>query len=269
MDGGYFKLHRSIFNCWEWNALSHEGRSVMLTLLSMANWSAGAKYDRAADEWYTVPRGSFIATQDEIAIAAKVSRNAVRSALKILLSSLPEELPFLYRKSTRGSTLYTIVKYSEYQDDAELNTKELPENHQAEVRAEVRAVAHHTSIIRNKEDIAPAKKTDGKPSPKNQLAIARAKKFYDLYVERLGQPPATWSWNGRSLTTAKQLIIAVPDEAEYDERLARFFDDPRMLAKGCPFGLLPSAVDQYRAEDQGYVLKLGRPAEPEKEIKWL
>jgi hypothetical protein len=142
MSGGYFRLHRGIFECWEWKALSHEGRCIMITMLSMANWMDKTAYNSTTGQHYTVPRGSFIATQDEVAIEAETSRNSVRAALRILLSAPKGELPFLRREVTEGKTLYTIVKYSEYQDDAKESTRQTPPKHQTLEHALAHGVEH-------------------------------------------------------------------------------------------------------------------------------
>jgi len=115
MDGG-IKLHRKLVE-WEWYTDANVMR-IFLHILLKANWK-----DR---KWQgiDVKRGSLISSYDAIAEELKISKQSVRTAIKKLISTGE-----LTHKTTNRYSIFTVSKYSEYQNaNTQATLKQHPKN---------------------------------------------------------------------------------------------------------------------------------------------
>jgi hypothetical protein len=104
MDNGFITLHRKFLQ-WEW---FDDGEMVRfwIFLLLKANWQQ--------KQWHgiLIPRGSFVSSLSHLARDSHRSEQAIRTMCQRLKSTGE-----LTSKSTNRYTIYTIVKYEEYQSE--------------------------------------------------------------------------------------------------------------------------------------------------------
>lgn len=107
---GYFKIWRELFTKPIWFNSTPEQKSILITLLAMAN------FERKEWEWngqkYKADKGQFVTSSTSIAKNAGkgISRQNVRTALKRF-----QKLGFLTYQSTKQGLLITINNWHVYQ----------------------------------------------------------------------------------------------------------------------------------------------------------
>ncbi len=113
---GWIKFHRKTIDSAVWN-LSNAQLRVWLTCLLMANNTSRNWFDGTGE--VEIPRGSFITSQPKLAEKARVSRKAVRGALKVL-----ERIGSI-RAKTRAKryTEITVVNFDTYQASEQMRAK--------------------------------------------------------------------------------------------------------------------------------------------------
>lgn len=117
---GWIKLHRIIIDKPIWHRSTPEQKSVLITILLMAN--------HKSNEWewqgekFTVKPGQFVTSLDRISEKAGkgVSVQNVRSSLK----KFEEKYQFLTNKSTKSGRLITICNWDDYQSNEEDTNKD-------------------------------------------------------------------------------------------------------------------------------------------------
>ena len=118
MDG-WLRLHRELINKPIWLNSTPEQKTILITLLSMANFKD--------NEWewngnkFNVSKGQLVTSLDGIVkhCGIGVTIQNVRTALKRF-----EKLGFLTNESTKSGRLITIVNWSVYQTDSIESNKE-------------------------------------------------------------------------------------------------------------------------------------------------
>ena len=126
MQQGWIKLHRELINKPIWIESSAEQKTILITLLLMAN------HDKKQWEWkgkkYEAKPGQFVTSLNSIAKRSGigVSIQNVRTALKRF-----EKYGFLTNESTNKNRLITIVNWGVYQEKDKEVTRELTGNQQA------------------------------------------------------------------------------------------------------------------------------------------
>lgn len=117
---GWIKLHRSLLEKSIWNDSTPEQKTILITLLMMAN------HQDVEWEWkgekYKAESGQFITSLDSIAqkSGSGISIRNVRTALKRF-----EKYGFLTNESTNKNRLITIVNWGFYQDSEVEGDKEV------------------------------------------------------------------------------------------------------------------------------------------------
>lgn len=123
---GYLKLWRELFTKPIWLESTPEQKTILITLLAMANFS------NKEWEWkgksYKAKRGQFVTSLDSIAKNAGtgISVQNVRTALKRF-----EKYEFLTSQSTNRNRLITIVNWELYQQNDNELTSNLTSSQQA------------------------------------------------------------------------------------------------------------------------------------------
>lgn len=126
---GWIKIHRELFEKPIWVLSSSEQKTVLITLLSMANYKE-KRWEWNGQQYDCVP-GQFITSLEKIAEKSgkDVSIQNVRTAIKRF-----EKYGFLTNESTKAGRLITIVNWGIYQvNDEEPNKdadKELTKSQQ-------------------------------------------------------------------------------------------------------------------------------------------
>lgn len=114
-DGGFLILARALFRHPLWLRFEPDRRCVMLSCIYLANWRDSRMWLKDEKREILVPRGSFIAAQDNIAKEANVGRQIVRTTLRILQRNGFLTRTRVSEKANRRMTLVTICNYDEYQ----------------------------------------------------------------------------------------------------------------------------------------------------------
>ena len=123
---GWLKLYRELLDKPIWKNSSAEHKSILITLLLMAN------HEENKWEWQNIPfsvkPGQFITSLENIALEAGigVSVQNVRSGIKRF-----ESLSFLTNQSTNSGRLITILNWDSYQSKEFKPTKHPTSNQQA------------------------------------------------------------------------------------------------------------------------------------------
>ncbi|MGE6721073.1 hypothetical protein ACQKGD_27630 [Peribacillus frigoritolerans] len=126
MQNGWFKLYRDLLEKPLWVQSTPEQKTVLITLLSMAN------HQEKEWEWkgtsYKVAPGQFVTSLESIAekCGKGISIQNVRTALKRF-----EKYEFLTNESTNKNRLVTIVNWGFYQGNSDDLTNQLTGNQQA------------------------------------------------------------------------------------------------------------------------------------------
>lgn len=127
---GWFKFHRELFDKPIWITSTPEQKTILITLLGMANHKANQWEFKG--EKFTVEQGQFITSLDSIVAKSGkgITLQNVRTALKRF-----EKYEFLTNESTNKNRLITIVNWAFYQDPEDepnkQNNKQLTSNQQA------------------------------------------------------------------------------------------------------------------------------------------
>ncbi len=115
MADGWIKLHRCLLDKPIWSCSSIEQRVILITILMLAN--------HAEKQWewkgkkFICKAGQFITSSTNLAAAAGVTRQNVRTALNRF-----KDYEFLTYESTKTGLLVTLVNWDKYQsNDAEPN----------------------------------------------------------------------------------------------------------------------------------------------------
>jgi hypothetical protein len=115
---GWIKLHRCLMEKAIWRCSSPEHKSILITLLMMANhedkqWVWNGKK-------YLCRPGQFITSLSSIALNSGTSIQNVRTALK----NFQEKYDFLTNESTKQNRLITITNWDTYQNKQDSPNKE-------------------------------------------------------------------------------------------------------------------------------------------------
>ena len=118
-DGGWIKLYRSLLDDELWMDCTPVQKTVMITLLLMAN-HAERKWVWKGEKFYAKP-GQFRTSLDSIKLKAGngVSIQSIRTSLDKF-----QRLGFLTNESTKQGRLVTIANWAKYQlSEGELTNK--------------------------------------------------------------------------------------------------------------------------------------------------
>ena len=105
---GAVLVARAILNSSIWT-MRAEDKIVAITCICLANWRERSWFNGI--ENMTIKRGQFVRSWDHLAEACQLSLQSVRTSVKNL-----ENVGFLTRKLTGHVQLFTVPKYSHYQD---------------------------------------------------------------------------------------------------------------------------------------------------------
>lgn len=105
---GAFVVARAIFNSSLWT-MRPEDCKLAVTCLGIANWKPKKWFDGEKD--IMIQRGQFVRSLDDLAEASRLTKKTLRTSLQHLLNC-----GFLARNRAQTYVLYTIPKYSHYQD---------------------------------------------------------------------------------------------------------------------------------------------------------
>lgn len=108
IQDGAVLVARAILNSSVWT-MRAEDRLVAITCICLANWRSRSWFN--GKENMTIGRGQFVRSWEHLAEACKLSVQSVRTSVKNL-----QNVGFLTRKLTGHVQLFTIPKYSHYQD---------------------------------------------------------------------------------------------------------------------------------------------------------
>ena len=246
---GYIKLWRALLDSPIWPELVKGDRvGVFVTLLLAANWKDQQEFVNG--KVITVPRGSFLSSQREIAEYLNVPRQRIRSTID-LLEIDPGNGPFLTQKSTHGQTLFTICNYELYQsDESEARPGLHPDFHPGSHPASNPTL--YNKIKEDKEGNQKSKTTPSKakkkpPKKENKQAIEVLQAYHSSYQRRFGKKPYI-DWKGKDRAIAVKLIEN--EDAEEIKALAAKYpllDDDFCAEQGHPFALFPSKINKIRA----------------------
>ncbi|MFD1484659.1 DNA replication protein DnaD [Lacticaseibacillus baoqingensis] len=125
-DGGWIKLYRSLLDDELWLDCTPVQKTVMITLLLMAN-HAERKWVWKGEKFHAKP-GQFRTSLDSIKLKAGngVSVRAIRTSLDKF-----EKLGFLTNESTKQGRLVTIANWAKYQLSTDETTNDLTVNRQS------------------------------------------------------------------------------------------------------------------------------------------
>lgn len=168
---GYFKLWRELFQKPIWQSSTPEQKTILITLLSMAN------YKEKEWEWkgkkYCAKPGQFVTSLENIAKAAGkgISIRNVRTALERF-----EKLEFLTNESTKTGRLVTIANWELYQSCNEYPTNELTKTRQ-----------------RGDKDLTTREEGKKGKNDKN-IYISEFESFYSLYPNPFNKAQTYKNW---------------------------------------------------------------------------
>lgn len=117
-DGNYIKLSRKLLE-WEWYQDGKTAR-VFIHCLLKANWKDGRF------KGIDVPRGSFISSYGNLAVELGMSVQSVRTSINHLISTSE-----LTSKGYSQFSIFTVVKYNDYQEPNKETNIQLTSNQQA------------------------------------------------------------------------------------------------------------------------------------------
>ncbi len=115
---GFINLHRGIMK-WEWYQDTNT-KAVFIHCLLKANWEDGRF------EGIDIPRGSFVTSRKNIAKELGLSEQAVRTAIKHLISTKE-----ITRVTTSKFTIISINNYNRYQFINQVSNQQLTSNQPA------------------------------------------------------------------------------------------------------------------------------------------
>lgn len=108
IPNGAVLVARAILNSSLWT-MRPEDCKVAITCIALANWKDQKWFDGTRE--ITIHRGQFVRSREDFANSCGLSLQKTRTAIKHL-----EKVGFLTRNPTSTYTLFTIPKYSHYQD---------------------------------------------------------------------------------------------------------------------------------------------------------
>lgn len=186
--GGWTKLYRDLLNKSIWQLSTPEQKTVLITLLLMAN------HEERSWEWksqkYHCKPGQFVTSLENIVenCGKGITIQNVRTALKRF-----EKLEFLTNESTKNGRLVTIVNWGVYQSDENKtnkeNNKELTENQQTANKEQ--------TINKNEKNVKNVKKN----TVCNKAILELFEKLWKLYPVKKGK--------GQVSLTAKRRLFKV------------------------------------------------------------
>lgn len=167
---GAVLVARAILNSSIWT-MRAEDRLVAITCICLANWRPRSWFN--GKEHITIGKGQFVRSWEHLAEACKLSVQSVRTSVKNL-----QNVGFLTRKLTGHVQLFTIPKYSHYQDltkysdQIALETNKVPNSDLTGVQQQPNsALTTNNNLIREE-----GKKEGGKtPSSPLGMLLAKAK----------------------------------------------------------------------------------------------
>jgi hypothetical protein len=123
-ERGFIVIQRQIQSSALWLSLRGDQRSVLVTILLLANWTPGRA--RWKGRWYDVGRGELSHSLPTISREAATSVAVVRSTLVALLADdehiggngpfLTQRYPISNTGPSTGPRVLTVVNYNKYQD---------------------------------------------------------------------------------------------------------------------------------------------------------
>lgn len=118
MNGDYIKLNRSVLE-WEWYGNINTCR-LFIHMLLKANWKDGKFQGKL------IPRGSFVSSIGCLANETNLTNDEIRTALKHLISTKE-----ITKQSFSKYTVFTVVRYNDYQDIPKQVPNQIPSSSQA------------------------------------------------------------------------------------------------------------------------------------------
>lgn len=181
-DQGWVKLYRNLLDDVVWKLSTSDQRSVLITILLLANHSA-SEWEWNGEE-FTVNPGQFVTSLDSLAKKSGrgISVQNVRSSLKRF-----EKLNFLTNKSTKHGRLITVANWAKYQCQDYTPTKKA-------TNAQQRPNKDPTP---NKND-----KNVKKNTPASSTLEEDFEKLWNLYPKKVGKKPALAAYK-RAMTRKK------------------------------------------------------------------
>lgn len=231
MNTGYIALHRKILDSPVWQMTTVEQKTILITLLLMANHSPQKWYWQG--EEFSCEPGQFITSLPNIAKTAgkNLTVQNVRTTLKKL-----EKLNFLTDKSTKTGRLITIVNWRVYQQNkSEPNSqpnRQLTVNQQtanSEPNSHLTANNNDNKIIMiNNDNKNNARATDFLVNEKEKGFEV----FWELYPSKRKKPVARIAWMNMRVHSEEQyaLINAAVERYkktnQWQEENGRYIPDP-------------------------------------------
>ena len=255
-EHGWVAIWRKILEWPVWQAMTSDQKVVTVTMILMANWKDGVWFCKKTMKNIKIPRGSFVATQARIAERSNVGRQVVRTTLKILQTKDdvdPE--PFLTINLTKHYAVYTIRKYSEYQNVTEEANQ--ASNH-APTTPQPRPNHAPTTIEQGKQGKQGITKKTGPPKEPAPLPTSQGGKlthflqrYHDAWLAKYGSKPVI-TWNGANRVTAKSLM------ASFDWNLSKakaavdayLESDGWSAGKGHQLNHMASWLNEHRAKSK-------------------
>lgn len=147
MSDGWVKIHRELFEHPIWRNSTPEQKSILITLISMANHEPN-KWEWGGVE-FEVKRGQFVTSLDSIAekCGKGVSIRNIRTALQRF-----EKMHFLTSKATNKGRLITICNYCKWQDSQSETDKQTDRQVTSNRQATDKRVTTNKNDKNNKND---------------------------------------------------------------------------------------------------------------------
>ncbi len=233
MSRGFIKIHRKILE-WEWYTNTNVMRLFFHCILK-ANWE-----DK---RWkgQIIKRGSFITSIQHLSKETRLTYQQTRTALKKLI-----ETGEISRFSTNQSTMITIDKYDEYQDDKRPSNKRTTNEQQTDNKR-ITTTKEDKKIRRKEKNIYTQNFLDiWEVYPKTR--IGNQDRAYSAYKSAIKRDTE------ENINQGIQAYIDCNESKNYPKGLAAWFNDDRWKndynQKGSTDGRSKTASDAARLLEQ-------------------
>lgn len=181
-DQGWVKLYRALLEDVVWKLSTSDQRSVLITILLLANHSA-SQWEWNGEE-FTVNPGQLVTSLDSLVKKSGrgISIQNVRSSLKRF-----EKLHFLTNQSTKHGRLITVANWEKYQCQDDTPTKGATKTQQRP----------NKGPTPNKNDKNVKKNTSASSTLEDDF-----EKLWNLYPKKVGKKPALAAYK-RAMTRKK------------------------------------------------------------------
>ncbi|AOR24323.1 hypothetical protein [Clostridium taeniosporum] len=236
MNEGWIKLHRCLFEKAIWQNSTPEHKTILITLLGMANHS-GREWEWKGKQFKAEP-GMLVTSLESICnkCGKGISIQNVRSALKKF-----ENYEFLTQEVTKTGRLITIVNWGLYQvgkdegnkqtnkevtNDQQSTNKE-PTKSQQRANKEVTTNKNDKNIKNNNND---KEYEEGKEIYTTQLPLSFPTPIHELIFNQFGDVTyKTWFIDSTIETIDQCVTITVKEKFRQQVIQDRFLDAIKML----------------------------------------